>query len=271
MYRIIDVLLVAGLMASCTQVPSAPQKAEETEAASLDAAIDSNEDIIPPTNVTGSYLQCIEEENPSDNLQIRCSARDKETDSIIDLNSGFDNYIWSTQTLEAGITISQSTNPSTSEIRFIFEGLPYADAFALMERSQIKLQLFSGADSFFMSDFAISNDRQEVYRDFTIFEIEGSIINNYVEGANALTLPTAFAPYSGLQGCYVACYSVDDTDAVYRATSVDGEECAFHRRGHRGRSPERLRVVCGSRDHAAHADAHHEHAVRCRVDERVLA
>ena len=66
-----------------------------------------------------------------------------------------------------------------------------------------------------MSDFAISNDRQEVYRDFTIFEIEGSIINNYVEGANALTLPTAFAPYSGLQGCYVACYSVDDTDAVY--------------------------------------------------------
>ena len=171
---------------------------------------------IPPVNVTGTYLACEDVTDANENnLNIKCAVRDQESGRKVDITQGFDNYIWELQKKDQNISIRKLINEKTGELLIKAEGLPYEEALEIIKNSQIKLQLFKDNLSHFMSDLSLSDNSKMETKSFTVYSINGLVINNYVEGSTPLSLPSAFAPYSGFEGCYLACYSTDETDSVY--------------------------------------------------------
>ena len=202
-------LAIAIAVAGCNPSSSDTRGKDNT-----DNSADS-ESAIPPKNVSGTYLACHESGSDSDVFTLKCNVHDEETGKVVAISQGYESFSWDVQKKDLRLDIKRKIFPSTGSLQAEFHGLSYSEAKTIAFDSQIKLQLFKDQNNYLLSDLISPERGSGLPKDFTVYSINGAIINHYVEGSTPLTLPTTFAPYKGLQGCYLACYSNDDTDAVY--------------------------------------------------------
>ncbi|SMF40565.1 hypothetical protein [Pseudobacteriovorax antillogorgiicola] len=204
------IFLGLSLIASC-QPKIEDQRDSEPKA--IPVAADS-EAAIAPSNVSGAYLSCAEQEGSSE-LTMKCSLRETQSGRQIAFPEAYDSFYWDIQRQDPRLRLTQRVGVNSGELTVTFQGVPLDEARQLAQNSQIKLQLFGNLGSYFVSDIIGSEYGVPASKDFIIFQLGGAVFNHYVEGSTPLKLPTAFAPYSGIQGCYLACYSNNNSGAIY--------------------------------------------------------
>ena len=202
----------------------------DTEVGDSAATIKSNDElVVEPINISGTYLTCQITQEPAPdqaNGIVSCGIKNKEDDTKAALADLVDVTLWSHQGSEdTNIEIVSEDTPEASPWHQIyrFSGIDFTDLLAAIRDTQIRFQGgvkgTANTASYSAAKVVSSSVIAELPEKFAVYYNGNLVINQPSAGFEKRILPTVNYTYNDIDGCYVACYSTNETNAVYETSA----------------------------------------------------